>query len=81
MSISPAEELDRLYRTISRRHLKIYDTCPAVMNGRNGFLGISRGVYTRVWFDTENDSTTLFSSFRPEPARQKFDELRQQYGN
>ncbi|HEX8707593.1 MAG TPA: hypothetical protein VF723_04975 [Pyrinomonadaceae bacterium] len=79
MSIDPFKGLEQLYKTISKRHLKVQAAYPAEMNGIKGFLGISRGVYARVWFDTEEDSKTLFSSLSNQKAQERFQELRAKY--
>lgn len=79
MNIDPFKGLEQLYKTISKRHLNVQAAYPAEMNGVRGFLGISRGVYTRIWFDTENDSKTLYSSLSNKKAKVKFQELRAKY--
>ncbi|CAM4474467.1 MULTISPECIES: hypothetical protein [Myxococcus] len=75
-----SKDLEQVYRTLSKRHLYVLDACPAEMNGEHGYLGVSSGLYTRVWFDTTEDSKTLFSSFDKRTAREKFHQLRKLYG-
>lgn len=78
--LDPIDALEKLYKTLSKRHGEVHDACPAEMGGRSGFLGVSSGIYTRVWFDTDDDSKTLFSSTNKEQAIEKFKEFRRQYG-
>jgi hypothetical protein len=79
MNIDPFAGLEQLYKTLSKRHVNVQAAYPAEMNGVKGFLGISKGLYTRVWFDTEEDSKTLFSSMSNPKAWAKFRELRAKY--
>jgi hypothetical protein len=78
--IDPFDGLEKLYKTISRRHGIVHVATPAEMNGKPGFLGVSSALYTRVWFDTEDDSKTLFTSFNKNVALQRYRELKKQYG-
>jgi hypothetical protein len=78
--IDPFKGLEQLYRTLSRRHGKIHASTPAEINGRPGFLGVSTGIYTRLWFDTDEDSKTLFTSFKKEPALRRYEEFKKKYG-
>lgn len=80
MTIDPFAGLEQLYKTLSKRHGKVHAACPVEMNGRSGFLGVSSGLYTRVWFDTDDDSKTLFSSMQKNQALERYEELRKQYG-
>ena len=80
MKLDPFDGLDRLFKTLSKRHLNVQAACPAEINGTPGFLGVSRGVYSRVWFDTNADSKTLFSSMKNERAMMKYKELCNKYG-
>ncbi|MDP9190669.1 MAG: hypothetical protein M3P06_03090 [Acidobacteriota bacterium] len=80
MDIDPGATLEQLYKTLSRRHTFVLEAVPATMNDERGYLGVSRGVYFRVWFDTERDSKTLFSSMRRAPALERFAALKKQYG-
>ena len=81
LNIDPFKGLEQLYKTLSKRHLYVQAAYPAEINGAKGYLGISRAVYSRVWFDTESDSKTLYSSFSNQKAQKKFQELRAKYCN
>lgn len=80
MAADTFEGHEHLSRTLAKRHLRVYDSCPAVIDDRPGVLGISSGVYYRVWFDTPEESRTLFSSNRKGPALRKFAELKREHG-
>lgn len=80
MNINIFEGLDKLFKSLSKNHLIVHEVCTAEMNNKKGFLGISTGLYTRVWFDTEEDSVTLFTSFSKDEALDKFEELKEKYG-
>jgi hypothetical protein len=80
--VPPPEFWKDLWSHVRTRHLKIIDSCPATMNDKSGFLGVSSGVWFRVWFDTENGSTTtLFSSLDKADALAKFENYKNSYGN
>lgn len=66
-----------LIRRILPRHGIVYEAVPVVMSDKHGFLGISAAAYYRVWFDTENNSQTLFSGSK-DSAWQRFNELKAQ---
>jgi len=50
------------------------------MNGIKGILGYSKAIYFRVWFDTADDSTTMFTTFKRHLAKGKYTELKAKYG-
>ena len=78
--IPPPEFWKDLWGHVRTRHLKIIDSCPAVMNNQNGFLGISKGVWYRVWFDSESGDTTLCSTTDKEEALKKYEDFKNKYG-
>lgn len=80
MDVEDVEGHEHLSRTLAKRHLNVYDSCPVVIDERRGVLGISGGVYYRVWFDTPEESRTLFSSNRKGAALQRFEELKREFG-
>merc|ERR1712070_106403 len=45
------------------------------MNGEQGFLGFSSALYSRVWFDTQNRSQTLFNGSKRD-AQCRFEEIK-----
>jgi len=75
-----AKGLKEVYATLSRRHGQVVDSCPAEMNGIKGILGYSKAIYFRVWFDTADDSTTMFTTFKRHLAKGKYTELKAKYG-
>lgn len=80
MSVELPDVGESTRKLLTGRHAFVYDACPAEMNGEKGFLGLSRGVYWKVWFDTDGRSKTLFTSFKRGAAEAKFKELRRSYG-
>ncbi len=82
MIINPTPEFwNDLLKHIRTRHLKIIDCCPAIMNNQNGYLGLSRGLWYRVWFDTESGTTNTFcSTSSKEEALEKYEEYKAKYG-
>jgi hypothetical protein len=80
MSVELSDIGEAARRLLTGRHPCVYNACPAELNGEKGFLGLSRGVYWKVWFDTDSRSKTLFTSFMRVPAEAKFKELRRSYG-
>lgn len=64
----------------NKNHVNVIDCCPAEMNGEKGWLGVSRAVWCRVWFDVGRASTTLFTSMRRADAVARFNELKAKYG-
>lgn len=69
-----------LLKKFSGKHLNVHDACAAEMNGQKGVLGVSSGIYTRVWFDTEEGSKTLFTSKDKYKALAKFADFKRRYG-
>lgn len=80
MEILPFKGFEEVYKSMKGRHAFVYDACPAVMNGEKGYLGVSTLAYSRVWFDTKDDSKTLYSSFSRRKAIQRYGRLKKKYG-
>jgi|GEM_PF-1529811 len=68
-----------IFSLIKKRHLKIIDCAPVTMSEKKGFVGISRGLWYRVWFDTEHNSQTLLTTSNKKRALEKFEELKKKY--
>ena len=79
MSVNVFDGIDKVLKTFLKMHVNVIDACPAEINGEKGLLGVSQALCFRVWFDTETDSKTFFTSFRKLEAIEKFESLRNEY--
>jgi hypothetical protein len=80
MKLLPADDIRKIKEAVDANHLNVIETCPATINGDKGWLGVSRGIWCRVWFDTGEKSTTLYTSMKRDRAVARFRELKEKYG-
>lgn len=80
VNIASDKTLKDIWIHVKKRHLKILECVPARMNDEAGFLGISKGLWCRVWFDTKNETHTLYTSTKKSKAIAQFEKLKNEYG-
>jgi hypothetical protein len=71
------DDIKDLFNKLGKIHGSIHDSCLAKLGEKTGFLGYSSAVWTKVWFDTPECSTTLYEgSF--ENCKAKYEEYKRQ---
>ena len=68
-----------LFNKLGKTHGIIHDSCLAKLGDKTGILGYSSGVWSKVWFDTPESSTTFYEGTEAH-CKAKYEEFKRQMG-